>query len=279
MKNLPNSLVNKAATYSELKDAEKLKLLNSLYWKQNLSWKEIADLCETYPNKVRRDATKLGMESRSKSEAQSLALKAGRHPHPTKDKGHSEETKIKISDEVANVWDEMPEKERAKRKVEALKRWNEKSEEEIREFRKASIDAIRTAAKEGSALEKYLHENLIRNGYKVDFHKEQWVERERLQIDLLIPALNIAIEVDGPSHYENIWGDEVLRKNQQRDREKNGLLLRQGFVIIRIRQGRGSLSEKFKRDTLKNLLSQIEKIKHKRPTAGQRYIVLGDDNE
>lgn len=279
MKNLPISLVNKAAVYSTLKDADKLKLLSNLYHKQQLSWKEIADLCETYPNKVRRDAAKLGMESRSKSEAQSLALKAGRHPHPTKDKGHSEETKIQISDTVADVWNGLPEKERAKRKLEALKRWNQKSEEEIREFRKASIEAIRNTAKEGSALEKYLHHNLIKKGYKVEFHKEHWVERERLQIDLLIPALNLAIEVDGPSHYEDIWGEEVLRKNQQRDHEKNGLLLRQGFVIIRIRQGRGSLSEKFKRDTLKSLLENIEKIKNNRPKEGQRYIVLGENNE
>lgn len=279
MKKLPNSLVDKASKYSELKDSEKLRLLTDLYARRKLSWKNIADLCGTYPNKVRRDAGKLGLESRTKSEAQSLALKTGRHNHPTKDKGHTEETKIQISDKVADIWDNLSQKERDKRKLEALKRWNEKSPEEIKEFRRASIDAIRAAAKDGSALEKYLHENLIKNGYKVDFHKEQWVERERLQIDLLIPALNIAIEVDGPSHYENIWGDEVLRKNQQRDREKNGLLLRQGFVIIRIRQGRGSLSEKFKRETLKSLLAQVESIQKKRPKAGQRYIVLGENNE
>ena len=279
MKKLPDSLKTKAAAYCKLPDKEKKSILDPMYNKYDLSWKEIADLCNTYPNKVRRDAKKLGIESRSKSEAQSLALKAGRHPHPTKDKGHSEETKIQISDTVADVWENLSDKERAKRKLEATKRWNQKSEEEIREFRKASIEAIRTAAKEGSALEKYLHQNLIKKGFKVEFHKEHWVERERLQIDLLVPALNLAIEVDGPSHYEDIWGEEVLRKNQQRDHEKNGLLLRQGFVIIRIRQGRGSLSEKFKRDTFKNLLSEMEKIKKKRPKEGQRYIVLGESND
>lgn len=279
MNKLPNSLVSKASKYDELKDKDKLKLLDDLYWKRNFSWKEIADLCETYPNKVRRDAKKLGMESRSKSEAQSLALKEGRHPHPTKDKGHSEKTKVQISETVADVWDSLPEKERAKRRLEAVKRWNEMTDEEIREFRKASIEAIRNTAKEGSALEKYILENLIKKGYKVEFHKEHWVEREKLQIDILVPSLNLAIEVDGPSHHENIWGEEVLRKNQQRDREKNGLLLRQGFVIIRIKQGRGSLSQKFKRDIFKELLENVEKIKETRPKEGQRYIVLGDNNE
>lgn len=279
MKNLPNSLVNKAKKYLELNDTKKSDLLESLYHDYLLSWSEIAKLCGTYPNKVRRDAKSFSIPSRSKSTAQSLALKEGRHPHPTKDKGHSEETKIQISDKVADLWDNLSEKERAKRRLEAVKRWNEKSPEEIEEFRRASIEAIRTAAKEGSALEKYLHQNLIKKGWKVEFHKEQWVERERLQIDLLVPALSLAIEVDGPSHYEDIWGEDVLRKNQQRDHEKNGLLLRQGFVIIRIRQGRGSLSEKFKRDTLKNLLVEMEKIKKNRPKEGHRYIVLGDNNE
>lgn len=276
MKNLPNSLVNKAATYSSLEDKEKLKLLKQLYWKFDLSWKNIADLCETYPNKVRRDAKKLGLDSRSKSQAQSLALETGRHGHPTKGKEHSEETKIQISDKVADAWDNLSDEERAKRSLDALNRWNQKTDEEIAAFRKASIEAIRVTAKEGSALEKYLLEGLIKKGFKVEFHKEQWVERERLQIDLLIPELNIAIEVDGPSHFEDIWGKDVLIKNQQRDHEKNGLLLRQGFVIIRIRQGKGSLSNKFKRDTLSNLLIEIEKISKRKPKIGNRCIILGE---
>jgi very-short-patch-repair endonuclease len=279
MNKLPKSLVNKANQYSELSDTKKSELLDSLYNDYSLSWSNIAKLCGTYPNKVRRDAKSFDIESRSKSEAQSLALKTGRHSHPTKDKGHSEETKIQISDKVADIWDSLSENEKSKRRLDALKRWNEKSPEEIAEFRRASIEAIRTTAKEGSALEKYLLENLIKKGYKVEFHKEQWVEREKLQIDLLVPELNLAIEVDGPSHFEDIWGKEVLMKNKQRDREKNGLLLRQGFVIIRIRQGRKSLSEKFKRDTLKSLLEKMKEISIDRPKVGNRLFIIGDTND
>jgi very-short-patch-repair endonuclease len=83
--------------------------------------------------------------------------------------------------------------------------------------------------------------------------------------------LNTAIEVDGPSHFENIWGEAILRKNQIRDYEKNGLLLQQGFVIIRIQQTR-SLSEKYKRDTLATVIETLEKIRKKKPAKGLTYI-------
>lgn len=275
MKKLPNSLLNKAKNYDQIDDKNKGKLLDVLYNGHRLSWAQIAKLCGTYANKVRRDAKKLGTTSRSKSEAQSVALQSGRHEHPTKGKGHSETTKIKISESVASEWEAMPESKREEIREEAKRKWNLKSDEEIRAFQEASFEAVRLAAKEGSALEKYLLEELVRAGYKVDFHKEHWVIRQNLQIDLFIPALNVAIEVDGPSHFENIWGQDVLQKNKLRDREKNGLLLQRNCVIIRIKQVR-SLSLKYKREILNQLLEILGQVKKKRPAKGERFFVLGE---
>jgi len=275
MTNLPNSLVKQASSYSQLPDKEKKKFFQQLYDNRGLSWSVIAKMCGTYTNKVRRDAVRLGIESRSKSEAQALALSTGRHHHPTKDKCHSKTTKIRISESVAEDWDNMTTAQRQKKRDEAKERWNKKTDEEIRQFREAAGEGVRTAAKEGSALEKYLLEELISVGYKVEFHKEHWVIREKLQIDLFLPELNIALEVDGPSHFKDIWGKDNLRKNKLRDNEKTGLLLQRGCVIIRVRQ-KQSLSQRYKRDILKSVLNALRDIETKRPQAGKRHIILGD---
>ena len=275
MSKLPNSLKTQAKKYSQLTDPQKLKLLDELYHQRKLSWGVIADLCETYANKVRRDAKKLGIQSRSKADAQSLALSTGRHSHPTEGKGHSEATRIKISDSVAEDWEQMDNATRDLKKQEARDRWNEKSEAEVQAFRTAANEGIRRAAVEGSALEHYLHQGLVRQGYTVEFHKEHWVIREKLQIDLFLPDINVAIEVDGPSHFDDIWGGDVLSKNQLRDNIKNGLLLQRGCVIIRVRQTK-SLSQKFKRDTLRTLLDTLQTIETKKPAKGKRVITIGE---
>jgi len=276
MKNLPKSLVDKANQYKLLQPEAQKNLLEQLYINHQLSWAEIGKLCDTYANKVRRDANKYDIQSRTKSEAQSTALKSGRHAHPTKGTKRDEETKIKISESVAEDWNNMTKAQRDKKREEAKKRWDEKSEEEIKQFRKAAGDAVRKAAKEGSALEHFLLNELIAAGYKIEFHKKQWVGRENLEIDLYLPELNVALEVDGPSHFKDIWGADNLAKNKQRDNEKSGLLLGRGCVILRVRQKK-ALSNKYKRDILASVLETLEQIKRKKPEKGKRHIILGEN--
>ena len=275
MKKLPTSLVNKAKQYLSLDDRQKLQILKELYNTHNLSWSKIAELCQTYSNKVIRDATKLGIQSRSRSEAQSIAIEEGRHPHPTRNVGHSEKSKLKISQSVVDVWDNMTKKQRQEKKVEAKERWDKKSPEEVRAFREAASQGVRKAAKEGSELEKYLLRELIGAGHKVEFHKERWVISEKLQVDLFLPEINVAIEVDGPSHFENIWGQAALQKSQQRDNHKTGLLLQRGCVIIRVRQ-KQHLTVNFKHQIKTEVLQLLERIKKRKPSVGNRHIILGE---
>lgn len=261
--------------YDSLSDTKKGELLFYLYGEMGMSYGQIAKEAGTYANRIRRDAKRFGVPPRNKSEAQKAALESGRHPHPTKDKGHSEAAKVKISDSVANVWDEMPKKERDRRRKKAKELWDQKTPEEVRAFREAAGEGVRRAAKEGSALEQYLLRALIDVGYRVEFHKEQWVVKERLQIDLYLPEENVAIEVDGPSHFDDIWGADQLLKNKQRDAIKTGLLLERGTCIIRIRQ-RQSLSQRYKREILADLLDTLERIAAKKPSKGKRHIILGE---
>ena len=69
--------------YEEMPDEEKRILLKQKYVKEKLSFSEIAKVLQTYSNKVRRDAKRLGIRIRSRSEAAKLALKSGRLKHPT----------------------------------------------------------------------------------------------------------------------------------------------------------------------------------------------------
>ena len=57
-----------------------------------------------------------------------------------------------------------------------------------------------------------------------------------MQIDLFLPTMNIAIEVDGPSHFESVWGEEVLQRNITYDAKKTGLIIGKGYKLIRVKQ-------------------------------------------
>lgn len=275
MKTLSTPLKSRVETFFQLDDSVRKSTLEKCYHDYNMTWKEMADIAGTYPNRMRREAKRLGVESRSRSDAQKLALAKGTHPHPTKGKERKEEVKIKISESVAADWDGLSEDEKEERRLDAVRRWENRSPEERKSMRENADKALRYAAKHGSKLEKFMLTELTRAGYRIEFHKEHWVVREKLQIDLFVPALNVAIEVDGPSHHRDIWGEDILRQSQKRDSEKTGLLLQRGLCIIRVKQTR-PISKKYKRDILEAVLTALEKIKVKFPPRGERHIVLGD---
>ena len=93
--------------YNNLTDKDKKTLRSDLYLKEKLSFASIASKYDTYANKVRRDAVKLGITIRDKSEAQKNALSTGTHSHPTKGKVRSDQTKDKIGLSVMKSWDNL----------------------------------------------------------------------------------------------------------------------------------------------------------------------------
>ncbi len=275
MKQSLMKLQQTAKSYSDLTDAQKASFLKSAYQKHELSWPDIAKMCGTYPNKVRRDATKFGIESRSQTDAQSLALKTGARKHPTEGTKRPEETKIRVSESVAKNWEEMSKQDRKARSDTAKKLWDKKTQAEIDDFNKKAGDAVREAAKTGSKLEKFLAAELQGQGYVVQLHKEHVVKNQNVHLDLYLPKLNVVIEVDGPSHHKPIWGALALQRTRRTDAEKDGLLLGMGFVVIRIKQLK-TVSAKYKRDILKDLSETLSNIKEKFPVRSKRRIILGD---
>ena len=271
-----DSLKAEIASLDNYGQDKQREILSALYLEHNLSWPEIASLGGTYSNKIRRLANKLGIKSKNRAEAQRNALASNRHPHPTKDKGHDESTKLKMSEVMSAHYQSMDEDQKEKMSERAKELWKQKSPEELKHMKDAANAATRLAAKEGSKLEKYLFLQLIKHGWRPEFHKERFVVRSKLQVDIFIPELNVAIEVDGPGHFADIWGKGVLAKNQLRDSQMEGLLLEKGCVVIRIVQDK-QLSAKNKRDILSKLLDTLAKIKTQFPEKGKRHLTIGVD--
>jgi very-short-patch-repair endonuclease len=250
-------------------DRDIIKLYNS----GNYSTYELAEKFETYPNKIRRVLRKNGIALRSKSAAQKNALKKGRAAHPTKGKTQSETTRRKISDSQGKIWDDMSDEDRQKRSDSGKDSWNKKSEEEKTQLIRKAQDAIRESSKIGSKMERFLLQRLTERGFRVDFHKDHWLRNQQLQVDLFIPELRTAIEVDGPSHFKPVWGMDNLIKNQRADRQKTGLILESGLVMIRIKQDK-KLSQRYQREVEHSLFELLNSIRDKYPKENERYFEI-----
>ena len=199
-----------------MKDITKEFLLAE-YVKNKRSFKDIAEELKTYTNKVRRKAIQFGIKPRTKSEAQKEALSSGRIKHPTEGTLRPESVKNKIGDSMHRSWEQIDDKERERRSEVARKQWNDMGDEKQRNLLSSAFKGIRKASVEGSKLEKFLLNKLVEAGYKTEFHKEYLLVNSRLHIDIFLPELSTAIEVDGPSHFEPIWGDDQLKKVQRSD--------------------------------------------------------------
>lgn len=259
---------------------ENINDIVDMYVNQNCSTYVIAKKYNTYPNKIRRMLIKNGVELDDKSTAQKKALVSGRSKHPTEGIKRSNDVKIKISEGVHGHWQNLTDTERELRAEKARQQWNEMSEADRKALRDAAALAVREASKNGSKMERFLLDKLTLEGYNILFHKKGLIPNNELEIDLFVPKLKVAIEIDGPAHFLPIWGksevqkQQILQKHINADARKTGLLLAMGFVVIRVKHLTKSLSEKHKRDVLDTVLEALDKISKKFPPKTKRYIEL-----
>lgn len=262
--------------YEDMTDLDKTNVLKQMYEVDRRSFADIAEQLGTYPNKIRRDAKRLNIAIRDKSQAQKNALDTGKHKHPTKGTQRDFETKNKIGMSVLKSWGDLTEQELLSRKNKAKDNWESMSIDDRQNILAKANSAVRKASKEGSKLEKFLLERLIKDGYKTVFHQEQFLSNTKLQIDLFIPTMNIAIEVDGPSHFLPVWGDDALSRNKNYDSKKEGLLIGKGLLLIRIQQTK-DFSKTRAELVYKRLLDVITGIANK--TLTDKTFTIGDNNE
>jgi very-short-patch-repair endonuclease len=247
--------------------------LEKEYIENKKSIPSIAEEFQTYPNSILRKMKKWGIERRERSESQKNALSTGRATHPTEGTTMSEESKIKISEGISEVWKNLSPEELEERKNKGKENWNKKTYQERKEFNAAGTKACRTAARHGTKLELYLQQRLIEDGFAVQLHKEQFLLNGRLQIDLFLPQLKTCVEIDGISHREAVWGQKSLTRTQRADREKSGLILNSGLVMIRVR-AKPRVSDKYCRDLYAVIKEKLDQIKVKYPERDDRLIEI-----
>lgn len=246
------------STKNFLWSLEGKKFLDEQYNKSNRSTYSIATELNTYANQIRRALIYHKFDLKDKSEAQAAALKSGRHKHPTEGRKRTPQEKLNISKGVAQAWGELSEQERARRTEQSRQQWNNMPSDEKEKMLEAAHSALRKAAREGSKLEHYLVTGLQAQGYGAHLHGTCLISNESMEVDIYLPDEKIAIEIDGPSHYIPMWGEERLEKTMKSDEQKNGLLLLSGYTVIRIKHMTKTLSAHYKRSVLNQLISLIE---------------------
>lgn len=209
--------------------------LERLHWDENLSVKQIAELEGTYPNKIGREMNRLGVRRRSSKEAAQLAYSTGRIKHPTLGTTLPPEVRVKIGKALHNA---ITPEDRERNRKNSLKGWAEAKQKNKlagvdrgRQLRQVARKTMQT----GSKMEHELFRFLVSRGYACEQNRENLLPNDRLRVDLFIPGKETAIEIDGPSHWSPIYGQEAYNQQILLDNEKNGLLMAAGFKIIRIK--------------------------------------------
>lgn len=249
-----------------------IKKIIHLYSDQNKSTYEIAEMMNTYPNKIRRILIKNGVELKDKSEAQKNAIQTGKAKHPTLGKKRTHEEKLHISSGIKKYWDNMDDKTYDDKVKKSKERWENMSENDKHKMLDSAIKAIQVAGKEGSKLEKFLYNEISSAGFRVEYHKKYLIQNENLEIDMYIPEIKTIIEVDGPSHFLPIWGEEKLSKQIKADYNKTGLILSKGMVILRIKNLSDSVCLSDKEKLKIDIISRLQSIQKKFPPKSERYI-------
>lgn len=257
-----------------MKFAERHKGYIIKAYKEGKSTYEIAESLGTYSNKILRSLDYLKVERRDYASAQKAALKTGRSSHPTEGKSPTAEHRKGISEGMSKVWAEMSAMERDRRSTMSKDQWDAMPESEKSEMRRLAAEAVRVASKEGSKTEKYVRKGLTKAGWDVQFHVKTLLPNTPLEVDLFVPGLKTAIEIDGPAHFLPIWGEDKLQKHQTSDARKSGLLVGAGYVLIRVKQIRKTLSDKNNRDVLAAILAELDKIKEQFPEKTKRLIEI-----
>lgn len=240
----------------------------------NKSIHQIAEYFDTYTNKIRRLLIKNGKEIRGHSEAQKIAMESGRASHPTKGKKRSEDVKSKIAKGVHKHWSEMDDDEYEKRVKAGKDNWEAMTEYDREKLKKLASEGMRKAAKEGSKIEKFVKKYLTDMGYVVIFHQKNLIPSEKLEVDLYIPELKTVIEIDGPSHFLPIWGEESLKKHIKSDAQKSGLVLANGYCMLRVKNIQKNISNIQMKNVAEQILKKLKEISNKFPPKNQRYIQL-----
>lgn len=214
--------------------------LEEHYLRQGESTHAIAAALKTYPGAIRNALLKHGIPMRTKADAQAMAIETGRTTHPTRGRKRTAQEKRAIGAGSKKAWEGRTDREEVSRQ--ARQRWESLPEQDRARITKLGLDAVREASRRGSRLQNFITDGLRRAGYRVLTNRRVVDVAERMHIDILLPAAplpdgtacRVAVEVDGPSHFLPVWGQERLQATAGADARKHGLLRASGFALLRV---------------------------------------------
>lgn len=114
----------------------------------------------------------------------------------------------------------------------------------------------KTKGSRRSKLEKYLEEQLtlLFPNLEILFNCKDVINSE---LDIYIPQLKLAIELNGIHHYQPIYGEEKLKKIQNNDSLKTEVCNKQLITLVTINT---SNQKKWNRESSKNFLATIKEL-------------------
>ncbi len=213
-----------------------IEFLTEHYTKSKKSTVEIAKLAECYPEQVRRALKKHNIPVRSKSKAsRNFYNKGGENSR----KGYkfSESEKERASIIAKEYWlsDDSSEA-RSKIAESSAAMWDLKTDEEKKETVSRLHQACRLASQQGSKAQRMIAELLrTKYGFSVMEGVTQLAGIGNLEVDIAIPSKAIIIEVDGITHFEDVYSDNRYERAQEHDKKKNDIMTGAGWSVIRVR--------------------------------------------
>jgi very-short-patch-repair endonuclease len=233
-----------------------LSKIQQLY-EDGLSLREIAVSEGLAPNTIKRILTTSGITIRTRGEQQSVEFKRGKRVKgiPT------EETKNKISIGTAKAYAKFSQEKKEELVEKARERWYNIDEGKRKEMMEKAHQNLRESAEAGSKLEVAVLNALLENQYDAQHHITGFIPNAKLEVDILIPSLRTAIEIDGVSHFLPIWGEEKLVKTISADMRKAGLLLSAGYNLLRIKCLKAHTSQYLINECVRIVTEELEKVK------------------
>lgn len=131
--------------------------------------------------------------------------------------------------------------------------------------------AHKAGGRSRSQIELFVEENLVKDfpDIKFKFNDKDMIGSE---LDVYIPELKIAIEINGIVHYEPIYGEDKLIKTQIRDKQKMISCYEQDIELVVIPLGKRGLT----RNQMKEIYTEITNIISK--NKGRRKCAVGELN-
>jgi very-short-patch-repair endonuclease len=193
------------------------------------------------PKTIRDAVIKAGCQPRSKSQAQKLHV--AKHGPPIQ-RPRTDEEKRRISDgharRITSMSHDEIERWKSNLRQRATAQWAglDKDAKELlmapmREGAKAQVGR-------GSKGENKIGDLLREHGYNIERRSRAF--SRPFEIDILLIKERVAIEVDGPTHFDPIYGTDHLARTTARDGIKNAFLTQLGVHVIRVQDRTTSYS-------------------------------------